>query len=278
MTETHSQDDLSSALVALRTSAGLRQVDVAARTSISQARLSRAENGLAMLSPDEIAVLAQLYGTEESHRAALIGLAKDAQASYVDARVVLQSGGTANLQRRFAALERPATEVRAFQPLIILGVLQTAAYASAVFGVPADDQLVQQRLVRRRRMLEDARRHWVLIQTEGAMRWHIRSPELMIAQVDQIIELSRLPNVDIGLIGWRTPTTVFPATAFHLYDRSTAVVGTKDGTAIITEPDRLASYRAHFDELAAAATVGDECRTRLARIADDFRELSKSLT
>ncbi|WP_037068946.1 helix-turn-helix domain-containing protein [Pseudonocardia acaciae] len=269
----HSHDDLPSILVALRTNAGLRQVDVASRAGIAQARISRAENGHALLTVDEVNSLARLYGADEADSAILLRMTRDAHAGYVDARVVLQTGTTANLQRRFAALERNATQVRAFQPMMVLGVLQTAGYAAVALETTVDDRLVRDRLNRQRHMLEDDRRHWVLVQTEGSLRWAVRSAGLMAEQIEHLIGLSRLPNVDLGVICWETAVEVFPATAFHLYDRATAVVGTHDGTAIITETERIAGYRALFDRLAASAVFDDECRTRLDRIAEDYRAL-----
>lgn len=272
MTNTpHEADDLPTMLVTLRTNVGLRQVDVASRTGIAQARLSRAENGHALLTVEEVNSLARLYGADEADSAVLSRMTRDAHTSYVDARVILQTGTTANLQRRFAALERNATQVRAFQPMMVLGVLQTAAYAAVALETTIDDRLVRDRLNRQRHLLEDDRRHWVLVQTEGSLRWTVRSSELMAEQIEHLIDLSQLRNVDLGVIRWETAVEVLPATAFHLYDRATAVIGTHDGTAIITETERIASYRALFDRLATTAVFDDECRTRLDRIAEDYR-------
>lgn len=248
-------------------------MDVAKRTGLTQARLSRAENGNALLTPDEVGQLGRLYAAPEEQLADLVQLAQAAQAGYVDARVVLQGGATANLQRRFATLERNASEVRAFQPAMVLGVLQTADYASVVFDTDPQDSLVAERLRRQRRLLEDHKRRWVLIQTEGSLRWHARSPELMARQIDHIIELSRLPNVELGVIDWATTISVFPSTAFHLYDRTTAVVGTNDGIAIMTDARAVADYRTLFDQLRAAADFGHDARATLARIAVSYRSM-----
>ena len=271
---TDSPPDLPGLLLGLRRDAGLRQVEVARQTGITQARLSRAENGQAFLASDEVATLVQLYGADAERADMLVTMAREAQSSYVDARVVLQTGATANLQRRFAAMERTATEIRAFQPAMVLGVLQTAAYASVVFGTEADDDLVRGRLRRQREMLDDPGRRWLLMQTESSLRWHVRSPTLMIKQIEQMIELSRLPNVELGIIGWESPVEVFPSTAFHVYDRTTAVVGTNDGTAIITERPRLDDYRALFDKLVEAASFGDQARSIMERIATSYRSLA----
>jgi len=109
----------------------------------------------------------------------------------------------------------------------------------------------------------------------AALRTPARSAGLMVEQVEHLIELSRLPNVDLGLISWDTAVEVFPSTAFHLYDRATAVVDTNDGTAIITERPRLDAYRTLFEQLVTAATFGEHGRAQLARIADEYRAIAR---
>ncbi|MGH3918759.1 MAG: Scr1 family TA system antitoxin-like transcriptional regulator, partial [Pseudonocardiaceae bacterium] len=116
----------------------------------------------------------------------------------------------------------------------------------------------------------------VLVQTEGALRWQARSAGVMTEQMEHLIELSRAPNIDLGVIEWRTPVEVFQNTGFHLYDEAAVVVGTRDGTAIITDHARLADYRRVFDELAARASFGEAGRDTLQRIADDYRRLLSS--
>jgi Domain of unknown function (DUF5753) len=68
-----------------------------------------------------------------------------------------------NLQQRFARLERDAMEIRAFNPVTVLGVLQTPAYAATVLGTREDDSLAASRIARQREMIADRRRHWTLI-------------------------------------------------------------------------------------------------------------------
>lgn len=266
--------ELPRTLLELRAKAGLRQVDVARRAGLTQTRLSRAENGHALLTPDEVETLARLYHAPEPQRVALVAAATAAQDEYIDARVVLQRGTTASLQRRFADLERRAHEVRAFQPVMVLGPLQTADYAAAVFGEDPDHHLVQQRLQRQRHLLDDPDRRWQLIQTEGALRWHVKSPALMAAQIEHLLQLAALPHVELGILAWATPVTTFPMTGFHLYDRRTVVVGTRDGTAIMTASDVVTDYRQLFDELRDTATFGEPGRDELRRILADYRSLA----
>lgn len=263
-----------------RKAAGLNQTEVveAVKRALPNARfsqpaLSRVEKGSGSLTPDIVRVLCRIYGVSEAERAALVQLAEDTEAGYVDARVVLQAGNTINLQQRFDRLERNAAEVRSYNPVMVIGSLQTPAYAATVFGTSEDDPIVRDRMGRQEKMTTNSRRRWVFVQTEGSLRWQARSAAVMAEQMEHLIELSHTPNVDLGVIAWQTPVEVFQNTAFHLYDDTAVVVGTRDGTAIITDRVRVADYRSVFDELAALAPFGEASREVLRRIADDYRSL-----
>lgn len=264
----------------LREAAGLNQIEVVEQVKrelpgarLSQPALSRAEKGKGRLASKVVRVLCQIYRITGAERAALIQESEDAEAGYVDARVVLQAGNTVNLQQRFARLERTAAEIRSFNPTMVLGILQTQAYAATVFGTSEDDPLVAGRMARQREMIVDRRRHWTLIQAEGALRWQAHSAAVMVEQVEHLIQLSNAPHVELGVIDWRSPVEVFPHTAFHLYDDAAVVVATRDGTAIINDSARIADYGSLFNELADLATFGDSARDVLRRITDDYQGL-----
>jgi transcriptional regulator with XRE-family HTH domain len=257
-------------LRAARAAAGLSQPEVSRRTGVSQARLSRAENGTATLRPSEVDELAEIYGVDPQQRRRLVDLAADAEAGYRDARTVIQRGNTARLQARFAALEARAAVVRSFQPVMVLGVLQSPAYAAAVFGTEQDDPLVVDRVERTRRLLTESERRWVLVQTEGALRWLVRSPQLMAEQVQHIVDLVDRPNVDFGLIPWSTPVDVVPVTGFHLYDAHTAVVGTSIGAAFVEDVASLRDYEDQFSRLVELASFGADARLALRELAEHY--------
>ncbi|MGH3549787.1 MAG: Scr1 family TA system antitoxin-like transcriptional regulator [Pseudonocardiaceae bacterium] len=105
------------------------------------------------------------------------------------------------------------------------------------------------------------------------MRWQARSAAVMLAQIEHLIQLSTAPQVELGVIDWRSPVEVFPHTAFHLYDEAAVVVATRDGTAIINDKARMDDYDGLFDELAGLASFGDPARDVMRRIAEDYRGL-----
>lgn len=99
-----------------------------------------------------------------------------------------------------------------------------------------DDELEQIVAARKdRQRLLDTDREFVLIMTEGALRWHVGSPAVMIAQLQHLAEATRHRNVRLGVIPWTRPVRAGAIHGFHLYDRRTAIVGTETATAIITD-------------------------------------------
>lgn len=264
---------LGAALRDLRTAAGLRQVDAAAKVEISQDKLSRAERGDAVLLPDQVAALVRLYDAEPAEADRIVAMGEEISAARADQRIVFQSGNTVDMQRRYARLEDEAAHVRGYQPVMVLGSMQTPAYAATVFGVDEDDPNVAQRLGRQDRIFAEPGRRWTLVQTEGSLRWQARSAQVMAEQVERLIEISHSPNVDLGIVDWRTPITVFPSTAFHLYDETAAVIGIRGAAAIIEDPARLRDYRELFEQICGLASFGDDARATLRRIADEYRAL-----
>lgn len=273
-----SGDELARSLRALRAAAGVDQIPAAEAAGIGQATLSRAERGQGALRPDKLARLLTAYGVaDEGERERLLALARIKRDERIDARVILQAGAH-HVQARIHELEEGATQIRAYQPGAVFWVMQTTDYMGAVFSQRGADQTQVVRRVaertRRRTLLDSPLRTWTLIQTEGALRWHLHSPAAMLAQLGELVEASRRPNVRLGVVDWRTPTNFLAMHGFHVYDGHTVQVGTRDGTAFLTDSDKVADYVALFDLIQSAAVFGDEFRMVVAQVIKDFETLS----
>lgn len=157
----------------------------------------------------------------------------------------------------------------------IMTLAETAragAYAHVVFTQRMTEEQAAPAIasrMQRHRMLDDPARQWVLLQTEGALRWNLGGSAVMVEQIERIAVTIDRPNVRLGIIPWWTPAQVLPLHGFHLYDRSAVVVGTRSGTAIMGERD-VSDYEALFGELQRLAVFDGEARELLSRIADDY--------
>jgi hypothetical protein len=119
--------------------------------------------------------------------------------------VILQRGAH-HFQERIRQLDEQSRLVRSFAPTAVLGILQTRAYASVVFTQRMTPQQaapsLESRMVRHH-MLDDPTRQWVLLQTEGALRWNLGGPAVMVEQIERIAVAIDRPNVRLGIIPWR---------------------------------------------------------------------------
>lgn len=283
---------LSRALSALRQRAELSQTQLADAVDLRQNAISRFEGARAVPSPEQLAALLDALRATPEERRNITELARRERSfkpEDVPARVILESG-VASFQQRLYDLEDEATLVRSFHPTTILGVLQTEAYITAVFqGHVSDNELgraVAQRLQRHRLLLDGSDRHWVLLQTEGALRWNFAGARVMAEQMDSIAEVAASSDhIRVGIIPAMRPVDrAQPLHGFHIYDfperkyrrdPRMAHFGTHSGSAILGEARANAEYVSLFERLERLAVYGDEARTLLERIADDYRQLDQ---
>lgn len=267
---------LPTTLFNLRRDAGLSETEAARRAGISQAKVSRLEHGQNKPSLEDIRALARVYQATPDVLLEMEHMAGELRAQMDTKRIVLHRG-LGPQQARIGRIEASAGRIRSFHPSVVLGILQTVAYARAIFGwgddYPDDDpeEAVTARVSRAD--ILGSGREFTLITTEGALRWCAVSPAVMTAQLDHIASASRLEGVHLGVIPWGRPARVVPFHGFHIYDAHTALVGTESGMAVLDDPADVAMYEKMFSEFIELADFGDDALAVLERIAADYRNL-----
>ncbi len=271
------RDWLSRTLRELREKTGLSGSEAGRRAGITQSKISRIEHGLFLPTEDEVIKLADLYRAPATVRRRLIRVVKELRTEEAPARIVMQRG-VWRLQRRIAGIEENAAEISGFANNIVPGLLQTADYARAVFADGAEispeeqDRAVAERIARSA-ILEAGSRTITMIMTEGALRWHAGSPQIMVEQLERLARLAVGERVRVGVIPWTQPAGTFPLHGFSMYDRRAVVIGTRAATAFITDRKDVATYSQLFDELEALAAFGSDAAEIISRIAADYRQL-----
>jgi transcriptional regulator with XRE-family HTH domain len=272
--------ELARLLLDLRERARLTQPDAAEAAGISQSKLSRAETDRGIPDIGTVRALAGVYQASPAELRKLIELVSVMQPARLDSRLVMQRGENLSFQQRVRSIERSCALVRAYQPGMVLGMLQTQAYARAIFTAPrssrparsdSPENLAAERASRYQQLVADQHRFWTLIHTEGALNWHVGSPQIMVEQMERLIEASQLPHVRVGIIPARTRARVFAQHGFHLYDRRAVHIGTKTATALSTDSHDIAEYEALFEELERIAVFDDPARQVINAVADAYR-------
>lgn len=260
----------------LREERGLSGIEAARLADLSQPIVSRLETGFRVPTVKEVTVLCKVYRADRETRDALLSAAQAMEAGTTSSRIILQN--PRRLQERVKRMEEASRLLRSVQTTMVIGLAQIPEYAEAItepeFKGTKRADAVQSRLGRQ--SILDTDRQFVLLHTEGALRWHLVSPQMMIDQLAHLTELSWRPNVRAGVIPWDRPTTTYARHTFHLYDSNAAIVTTESGMAVVTDPVQVAVYDHRFATLEDAAVFGDEARAVFARLGDEYRTLPTS--
>ena len=175
--------------------------------SASVAKVAKMERGWVPMRDPDVRALCELYGaTDPKVVARLLGLAKT-DRDRRKAKGWWNQHPALSEMVEYVALEDIATHIRTWQQSIVPGLLQTPDYsrALAVGNGSWDDPdeiepFVEARMARQLRLTGDRPLQlWTVIH-EAALRQLVGGRAVMRAQLDHLLEMSRLPNVKIQLL------------------------------------------------------------------------------
>ncbi|MBV9382016.1 MAG: helix-turn-helix transcriptional regulator [Streptosporangiaceae bacterium] len=198
---------LGTRLRRLREEAEISREKAGAAIRSSASKISRLELGRTAIKARDLADLLALYGaSDEAERAGMLALARHASApgwwqGYGDA--------VPAWVKPYLGLEQAASLIRGYDVQFVPGLLQTPAYARAVFGLPGGstgDQAERRVAVRMRRQeilhRADPPYLWVVID-ESALRRPVGGTAVMRAQIEHLIEITQLRHVNIQVLPFR---------------------------------------------------------------------------
>lgn len=194
---------LSQELVRLRKQAGLTVEDVTVAMEWSKGRLTYLEKAKGRrVDIGVVSRLLELYSVEESERAALIDLARQTRVKgwWVDYRDIFPAS--------FPSFENAATMIRAYETVLVPGLLQTPGYTEAIMrggqGEVIDPQTVQRRvearMARQRILARDQPPDLWAIFDEAALHRMVGGPEVMREQIRHLIEMAARSHITIQVI------------------------------------------------------------------------------
>ncbi|MFJ2175998.1 helix-turn-helix domain-containing protein [Streptomyces sp. NPDC087851] len=203
---------LGKELRGLRERNNLKIQAVAAELGFSHTKLARVEIGENDLPRvGDLVALMDRYGLIDKHdRETLLQLHRESLSGepWTPYRHVMPSK-----MPTYRGLEQDASSMRAFQPDVVFGLLQTENYARSLYlnAKPVDEttteyvetnvrlRMERQELITR----TDGPLKLRVIMDEAAVRRMVGSPAVMREQYDKIIELSSLDNVTIQILPHR---------------------------------------------------------------------------
>jgi len=177
--------------------------------------------------------------------------------------------GLSSKQQVIAKLEAKVASIRVFQPVVVPGLLQIPEYARRVMemgysGRDVTPEAVMARL-ERQRILYDLSKQFEFVITEGALRFTVGPPEVMLAQLDRLSSVAGLPNVELGIIPLAHPAPVPYMHAFEMYGDELVSVETYTAELQVEETHDVARYAQVFSTLRGASQTASEALRRLVR-------------
>lgn len=192
---------LGAELAAMREAAGLTVTRVAAKLDWSKSTLSRLENGLRNIVPEEVSALLALYGVTGAERDRLIGMSKNLDEPGWWA---VGLPGLPSESATLASYEAEASRVISWEPMLVPGLLQTMEYSRSFMladGIAPDQ--VELRLTARLRRQQVLRRtgiEYVGLIGEAALRAHVGGADVMREQLCHLVDVAKLKSVSLRVV------------------------------------------------------------------------------
>lgn len=251
-------------------------------TRVSEATLSRVETGsLSFRNVGDLRRLLAKYGVEDEEViASMVELNQDARSQdwFTRYRGYLQPA-----MQGFVGIETEAREIRVYQPAVVPGLLQTRAYALALYNVgkPVEETTseftrnnVELRMERKARVIErqpDPVRLWAIL-SEAALRYVVGGSSVMRGQYEEISRLSALDHVTIQVLpmssqGYRA---IHDLTIIELGGELPAMIQVDNawgGASTSDKPGEVARFSRRFNQMIASALPSEETRGFMQRLA-----------
>jgi DNA-binding XRE family transcriptional regulator len=183
--------------------------------------------------------------------------------------------------RDWVEIERRATIIRWWEPLLIPGLLQTEGYARAVLGWGPDDggdldERVAARLDRQQVFDRDVPPEvWILL-GEPVLGYRIGSAEVMRKQIEHLVAMAARPRVTIQVISAAAGAYGGLSGAFAIGTDSTAdtVIYLETGVQgmVVRDPRLITRAASVFDHLRSEALPRSQTAEVLARAGEKWNE------
>nr|WP_119590280.1 helix-turn-helix transcriptional regulator [Streptomyces scabiei] len=259
--------------------AEVTQRGLAADLGWPQAKVSKLETGRQTATPDDLKAWAEATGhpeTTEELTARLQGLETHTRSW----RRQLRAGHRPVQDVLTIEYER-STALRAWQGSMVVGMLQTADYARAVFTryaelhqSPRDIEDAVRARIQRQQLLFRPGRQFHIVMWEAALHAGVAPPDVLAAQLNQLGTFIGLDTVQLGIVPFGAQVGVPPANGFWLYDDRLAIVEEWHAELWLNDPDSVALYRRVWDTLNRAAVYGTHARRLIGRARAHFTDLA----
>ncbi|GGP43473.1 helix-turn-helix domain-containing protein [Saccharothrix coeruleofusca] len=260
-------------LAELRKAAKKQQKEAAEWTGLSQSTISRVERAEYPIEIKHVRLLAMCYGVESPELDQLLRMAEESDDRGL---LIAHSDTVPDFARDYFELEGYATELWVHEPAWVFGLFQTPAYARAVLLAAEPnptaaelDRALALRIARQARLYGEQQPILRVVLDEAVLHRAIGGAEVMAEQLAHLVEVSKLPTVDLRVLPFRTGAHRAVGAGFTVLRFEDTpgmnVVYTENlrSGAYLEKPTDLDHHVQVFEEIVSAALAPEESRDLL---------------
>lgn len=271
-------------LRAIREERGLSIQAVSSRVGRSDSALSKLENGRTFMWPRDVNQVLAGYGiTDPATRKMLHTLMRNGRKRgwWQHYKNDLPPEGI-----DYMRLESDAAKIMNFQPLVIPGIAQTPEYARIVIGRrtrphPNDeDRIVAVRMNRQKLLGRAEPPQFHLLVGEAAIRLTVGGRDVMHAQLQHLLSVSRLPHVTLQVLPFEAGFYLGATGSYVILEfaapESFSVVFLEilTGALWIERDDLVQRHRQAFGDASDLALSVAESQELIERVAGELKTAS----
>lgn len=252
----------------LRKDAGLTGRQLSAETGIHNTKVSRIEHGQQSPTEDDIREWCIACGVARLIPE-LIAVHREIEQMWVEWKRELRAGQK-HIQSRAMPLYEKTKLLRAYESIVVPGILQTHAYVLALFEAvallydlpesdpqdAADARLARQHLITAGTGLN----RYAFVVEYGALNVIMGDTDVMLEQLDFLTTVTALPHVSLGIIPPERPRTLYPGEGFYIFDEQLVRSPMWSGGLRTNRPEEVAFFLKTFTLLRDQAVFGVAAR------------------
>jgi transcriptional regulator with XRE-family HTH domain len=259
----------------LRRDAGLTGRQLAEACEWGPSKVSKLELGRQTPSEEDVRDWC-LVCRAPSEMADLVAAVRSIDAQYVDWRRSLKTGTKRRQRANIDAYEKTGL-IRVWEPTVVPGLLQTAAYARGILstvvdfhGIPDDVEEGVEARLEAQQVLDHVKRRFLFLLGQGALYTAVGGAAIMREQLRRLLRLARIPRISLGVVPWAAPYTVPRNNAFTIYDSRQVTVATYTAELTLAQRHEVMVYEKAFDRLMALAVHGEPASALIQQALDDL--------
>lgn len=271
-------DGLRARLRELRVQAGKQQQEIATTSGWSHSKVSRIESGAVRPSAADVRRWVEIVGGSDQLANELVDILVDAESQHRSWKSAMRAG-QGPVQAGYLELVKRAHTVKDFEMTAVPGMLQTPAYARAMFNemvkliqltVVDVDKAVASRMERQELLYTDRRFEFLLAQP--VLEWLLCPPDVMRAQLTRLLSVFGMPNVRFGILPTRVQLQHIPqnTTVAFINDKETVVAVETFATDTHYYGAQAAQFVTAVDALWVDAVEGDRARGLILAARDQL--------